>query len=116
VAVSHRELRTELVVRFVFKITPLHGSHGKHRLSLLWMHVYSCVVWQQTSYISVLLLDADRTENSFPSIVASIRVYRAVAWQRVDQIRYNISFEGGGLGNLYFHSCICCWMYETRMS
>jgi hypothetical protein len=29
---------------------------------------------------------------SFPSIVACIRVYRAVAWQRVDQIRY-IIFE-----------------------
>jgi hypothetical protein len=34
---------------------------------------------------------ADSIENSFPSIVASIRVYEAVAWQRFDQIRYIIS-------------------------
>jgi hypothetical protein len=30
---------------------------------------------------------------SFPSIVACIRVYKAVAWQRVDQIRYNIKMN-----------------------
>jgi hypothetical protein len=41
-------------------------------------------------YISMLLLCADRIENSFPSIVACIRVYRTVAWQLVDQMRYNI--------------------------
>jgi hypothetical protein len=28
-------------------------------------------------------------KHSFLSLVASIRVYRAVAWQRVDRIRYN---------------------------
>jgi hypothetical protein len=27
---------------------------------------------------------------SFPSTVASIRIYIAVAWQRLDEIRYNI--------------------------
>jgi hypothetical protein len=27
------------VAPFVFKKTPLHGSHGKRRLPLLWMHV-----------------------------------------------------------------------------
>jgi hypothetical protein len=43
VAVFHRDLRTELVALFVFKITPLHGPHGKQRLPLLWMYVYSCV-------------------------------------------------------------------------
>jgi hypothetical protein len=53
------------------------------------MHVYSYVACQQTSYISVPLLGADRIEK-FPSIVASIHVYRAVAWQRADKIRYNI--------------------------
>jgi hypothetical protein len=90
VAIFHRELKTELIAPFLFKITPLNGPHGKHRLPLLWMHVYSCVAWQQTSCISVLLLGADCIENSFPSIVASVRVYRAVAWQRVHQIRYNI--------------------------
>jgi hypothetical protein len=57
---------------------------------MLWMHVYSCIAWQQTSYISILLLGADRIENSFPSIVISIHVYRYVAWQRDDKIRYNI--------------------------
>jgi hypothetical protein len=31
----------------------------------------------------VLLLGAESTENSFPSTVVSIRVYRPVAWQRV---------------------------------
>jgi hypothetical protein len=54
------------------------------------MHVYSCVAWQQTSYIAVLWLGTDRIENRFLFIVTSIRVYRAVAWQRVDQIRYNM--------------------------
>jgi hypothetical protein len=29
-------------------------------------------------------------KHIFPSIIASIRVYEAVAWQRVDQIRHNI--------------------------
>jgi hypothetical protein len=52
------------------------------------MHDYSCVAWQQTSYISVLFFDADRIENSFPTTVACISVYKAVAWQRVDQICY----------------------------
>jgi hypothetical protein len=37
---------------------------------------------------NAILFGADRIENSFHSIVASIRVYGAVAWQRVDQIRY----------------------------
>jgi hypothetical protein len=54
------------------------------------MHVYRWVSWQQTSYISVLLLGADGIENSVSCIVASIRVYKAVAWQRVDYIYYNI--------------------------
>jgi hypothetical protein len=38
------------------------------------MHVYSGV----------------HTKHSFPSVVACIRVYRAVAWQRVDEILYSI--------------------------
>jgi hypothetical protein len=32
------------------------------------MHFYRCVVWQQTSYISVILLGADLIENSFPPV------------------------------------------------
>jgi hypothetical protein len=63
------------------------------------MHDYICVAWQQPSYISVLLLGADRTENSFSSIVASVRIYRAVAWQQDDQFRYNIFFIQCKLGN-----------------
>jgi hypothetical protein len=55
-----------IVAPFVFKITPLHQSQVKHRLPLLWLHFNSCV--------------------------ACIRSYKAVAWQRVDQIRYNIYF------------------------
>jgi hypothetical protein len=39
------------------------------------MHVYRCVAWQQASFISMPLLGADRTENSFPSLVDYIRVY-----------------------------------------
>jgi hypothetical protein len=59
-----------LVAPFVFKITPLRGPHGKLRLPVLWMHVYSCVAWQRTFYISVILLGADRIgKYSFPSIV-----------------------------------------------
>jgi hypothetical protein len=41
----------------------------------------------------MLFLGVDRIENSFPSIVASIRVYGAVAWQRVNQRRYNIETD-----------------------
>jgi hypothetical protein len=41
-------------------------------------------------YSSLLFLGTDHIEISFPSIVASIRVYRAIAWQRVDQIHYNV--------------------------
>jgi hypothetical protein len=54
-----------LTAPFVLKITPLHGPHGKHRLPLLWIHVYSCVAWWQISYSSVLLLGADGMENTF---------------------------------------------------
>jgi hypothetical protein len=32
-----------LVAPIIFEITPLHGHHGKHRLKLLRMHVYSFV-------------------------------------------------------------------------
>jgi hypothetical protein len=88
VAIFYQELRTELVTLFVFKITPLHGPHGKHRRPLLWLQDYSCVAWQHTSYSAMLLLGSDRIENGFPSIVACIRVYRAVAWQRIGQIHY----------------------------
>jgi hypothetical protein len=50
-----------------FNVTPLHESHGKHRILLLRMHVYSYVVWQQTSYSSVLLLSEDSIEKTqFP--------------------------------------------------
>jgi hypothetical protein len=63
------------------------------------MHVYYSVALQQTSYISVLLPGADRIENNFPSIVACIRVYKAVAWQSVDQFCY-IIFPSG------FSNCI----------
>jgi hypothetical protein len=35
------------VATMVFKITPLHGPHGKHSLPLLCMHVYCCVAWQR---------------------------------------------------------------------
>jgi hypothetical protein len=41
-----------------------HGPHRKHRLSLLWIHVCRFVAWQQTSYISVLLLGPDSIENT----------------------------------------------------
>jgi hypothetical protein len=59
------------VAPFVFKITPLHRRHGKQRLPLLWMHVYSCVALQQIYCISLILLGTDHIENSFLSIVAS---------------------------------------------
>jgi hypothetical protein len=40
--------------------------------------------------IYVLFLGADHIEKNFLSIVACIPVYKAVAWQRVDTIRYSI--------------------------
>jgi hypothetical protein len=62
----YRELRTHkwTVAQLFFKITPLHGHHGKPRLPLLWKHAYRCVAWQQISYNSVILLGADRIENT----------------------------------------------------
>jgi hypothetical protein len=75
VAIFYRELRTEIAAPFVFKITHLHGPHGKHRLPLLWMHVYSCVVGQQNSYIFVLLLGEDRIENTVSLLLLPVFVF-----------------------------------------
>jgi hypothetical protein len=75
VAIFHRELRTELVAPSVFKTTILHGPHGKHSLPFLWMHVYSCLALQQTSYISVLLLGADRIENTVSLLLLPLFVF-----------------------------------------
>jgi hypothetical protein len=91
-----------LVALFVLKITSLHAPHGKHHLPLLWIYVYSCVPWQQTSHSSVLLLGADCTENSFPSVFVCINVYKAVAWQCVDQIRYTVLYF-----DVVFWHCLC---------
>jgi hypothetical protein len=92
VALSYRELRIQnwTVVPFVFNITPLHGRHGKHRSALLWMHVYRCINWKHTSYISVYLLGADRIEKSLTSFVARIRFHKAVDWQRVDMFSSSV--------------------------
>jgi hypothetical protein len=65
------------------------------------MHVYSFVAWQQISYSTVRPPCENRRENhSFPSTVACIRVYRAVAWQRFEKIRYNI-FMKSHIGEFY---------------
>jgi hypothetical protein len=58
------------VAPIVFKITSLHGPHGKHCLLLLRLRVYSFVAWQYTSY-SVRLLGADRIRNSFSYTVVT---------------------------------------------
>jgi hypothetical protein len=71
VAISYRELRTELVAPTVFKITPLHGPQGKRCLLLLRMHVYSFVAWQQTFYCFMRLLGANSTENTVSPILLS---------------------------------------------
>jgi hypothetical protein len=42
---QNSKLRTESWRR-LFKITPLHGPHGKHLLPLLWMQVYRSIVMQ----------------------------------------------------------------------
>jgi hypothetical protein len=75
VAIFYREHGTELAAPFVFKITPLHVPHGKHRLPLLWMHVYSCVAWKQTSYISVLLLGVGRIKNTVSLLLLPLFVF-----------------------------------------
>jgi hypothetical protein len=41
-------------------------------------------------YIRAFVRHGLHRKHSFLSIVFSIRVYGAVVWQRVDQIRYNI--------------------------
>jgi hypothetical protein len=47
-------------------------------------------------YLRAFARRGSHRKQSYPSIVASIRVYRAVAWQRVDQIHvwYVTSFKG----------------------
>jgi hypothetical protein len=42
-------------------------------------------------YLRAIARLGPHTKHSFPSAVASIRVYRAVVWQRVHQIRYTIN-------------------------
>jgi hypothetical protein len=59
VVIFYRELRTQNS-----ELNRIAGPHGKHRFQLLSMHVYRCVAWQQTSYISVLLLGAGRIGNT----------------------------------------------------
>jgi hypothetical protein len=39
-------------------------------------------------------------KHSFPSVVASVLVYRAVDWQRVDEICYNIFYYSQVFGHL----------------
>jgi hypothetical protein len=39
------------------------------------MHVYICVAWQQTSYVSVLLLGADRIENTVSLLLLPVFVF-----------------------------------------
>jgi hypothetical protein len=56
-------------------VRPLHGPHGKLRLPLLWMHVYRFVAWQQTFYIYVLLLGADRIENTVSLLLLPLIVF-----------------------------------------
>jgi hypothetical protein len=75
VIIFYRELRTELVAPFALKVTPLHGPHGKHRLTFWWMHVYSYVSWQQTSYIFMLLLGADIIENTVSLLLLLVFVF-----------------------------------------
>jgi hypothetical protein len=73
VVMFYREFRN--IAPFAFKITPLHGFHGKHRLPLLWMHVYSCVAWKQTSYISVHLLGVDSIESTVSLLLLPLFVF-----------------------------------------
>jgi hypothetical protein len=44
----------------------------------------------QVLYLRAFARSGPHRKHSFPSIVVSIRVYKAVAWQRVDQICYII--------------------------
>jgi hypothetical protein len=95
VAIFYRQLRTELVAPFVFKITPLHEPHGK-RLPLLWMHVYSCLACQHTSYSVVLLLGADRIENTISFLVLPLFAFTELlpgkALMKSVTIRFVLSF------------------------
>jgi hypothetical protein len=74
VVIFYRELRIQnwTVKPFVFKIDPLHGPHVKHRLPLLWMHVYRYVAWQQTFCISTIFLGVDSIENSLVRVTVTL--------------------------------------------
>jgi hypothetical protein len=79
-AIFHRELRA--AAPFIFKIT-LCTDPTENPVS----HCCGCMFTATLSGNRLPISPcADGIENSFPSIVASIHVYRAVAWQRVDQI------------------------------
>jgi hypothetical protein len=41
-------------------------------------------------YTSAFARHGPHRKHNFPPIITSIRVYGAVAWKRVDKIRYNI--------------------------
>jgi hypothetical protein len=49
-------------------LTPPHGPHGKRRLLLLRMRIYSFIAWHCPRF-----LGADHTENRFPYIVTFLK-------------------------------------------
>jgi hypothetical protein len=88
-AIFHRKLKTEFVVPFFFKDNSLHGPHGKHSMVVDACLQMRCLA-TEFLHLRTFFRHGSHRKHSFLSIVASLRAYRAVAWQRVDPIRYNI--------------------------
>jgi hypothetical protein len=90
---------TNTVSAFTSLINTLHRSHGKHRLYCWWHHRLRGSAFAEPLLRNGLhnpvvppVLGADNIENSLIYCYVLDCVYRAVAWQRVDQIRYNIIY------------------------
>jgi accessory gene regulator protein AgrB len=71
-------------------------------------------------YLRAFVRSGPHRNHSFPCIVASIRVYRAVAWHRIDQIRYNIftlltfSFSFSQIGCAIFRIPTRKWLRDNE--
>jgi hypothetical protein len=77
-AIFCQESKTDLIEVFVFKITRLHGPHRKHCLIVDACLHMRCLA-TDSLYLHAFARCGLHRKNSFPSIIVSIWVYRAIA-------------------------------------
>jgi hypothetical protein len=82
------------VTAFTSLISTLHRPHGKHRLYCWWRHRLRGSVFTEpllrNGLHSTVAWRGRRRKHPLVYCCVLGRVYRAVAWQRVDRICYNI--------------------------